>query len=698
MLALLACGKPPDATPPKKILTTYRAITGVSMGAAGTAALGFLRPERFDVIASQGGPLDAALLLRTIDHFHLGGFCPLADLEAIAKQDPARLNDPDAVRPCMRRPASIQWERSQDYNHWAFTTNGGTFDRDAYLKLFTDLTLAYGNLITENPASPFAPPGVDPTRLRKPPADFCANPVRVKGLRNAEYNPDGKYDAITYCDGQPRLYFCRDNQELVDFCSDPRNKATPLPVSAEQAFADAYCAAKGGSQVADKRDHPLFMLNNAGEVDPCREPTDPMLVALAVDLNGNGRRDYGEPILSNAQERYDDVGADGCADAYEDGAGGCLGAPSASAADPNRDNYDAELNALGTEADWLWEEGEPYRDLGLDGVAGTADQGEGNGQYDMVPGRRTLLSYDARSNLRKMEPDARGRLDFLADGGIRDLFNFGLASKQVFGLLRAYHGERPAGVYRDFLEIPGMVDKRTGAFAPWNARWRSVPRDLLLLYGKEQPTDDDRVQGEGDHVGTAGQAVNRFYTLFNWAAASWPSLERPSTPFGGAPASERHQMAWYPSKLLDAPREYGVALPPGYELPENAEKRYPVMYMLHGYGMRPEGFLASALIPDAYVTDPDVRLRPMIIVFADGACCFVNQATLARDCREKDETKTYLGDKPGFVRECNAGTFYVNRKGYTWDDALPYGDAFFELMDHVDQSYRTLPPAEVDSR
>jgi hypothetical protein len=40
----------------------------------------------------------------------------------------------------------------------------------------------------------------------------------------------------------------------------------------------------------------------------------------------------------------------------------------------------------------------------------------------------------------------------------------------------------------------------------------------------------------------------------------------------------------------------------------------------------------------------------------------------------------------------------VNRKGYTANDATAYGDALFELMEHIDAKYRTLPAAEVDAR
>ena len=270
-------------------------------------------------------------------------------------------------------------------------------------------------------------------------------------------------------------------------------------------------------------------------------------------------------------------------------------------------------------------------------------------------------------------------------------------AQHVFGLIKALRSSS-TGEYREFKGIPGMINSRTGNFAPWNSRWKTLPRDIMMLYGKEQPTDEDRVGGEGDHVGTPEQAINRFYVMFNWAAAMWPNLDRPATPFGGASASERQRLEWFESKALKAKREYAIALPPGYELPENKDKRYPVLFLLHGYGMDPKGFVGTALITDSYVTDKDVNFRPMIQVYPSGRCCFVNRTTRAKDCRELDDSGADLDKNPAWERECHSGSFYVNRRGYTPDDETLYADSFFELMDHIDQTYRTQPAADVETR
>jgi hypothetical protein len=105
--------------------------------------------------------------------------------------------------------------------------------------MMTDLTLAFGNLFTENPASPVAPPGGAPETVRHVPSDFCTNPVVVNGLKNLEFTPDGTSDATTFFDGGPTLFFCRATMERVDFCSEPANVASPMPVAMEEPFANS---------------------------------------------------------------------------------------------------------------------------------------------------------------------------------------------------------------------------------------------------------------------------------------------------------------------------------------------------------------------------------------------------------------------------------------------------------------------------
>jgi len=111
-----------------------------------------------------------------------------------------------------------------------------------------------------------------------------------------------------------------------------------------------------------------------------------------------------------------------------------------------------------------------------------------------------------------------------------------------------------------------------------------------------------------------------------------------------------------------------IVLPPGYFDEENANKRYPVVYFMHGYGQQPQdlvnigiiiwNFMGSQLIPF------DSRIQKAIFVFPDGRC---------------------RGD------ECGRGTFYADAP-----EGTPQGAKmqtfFFDLVDHIRANFRVKEP------
>ncbi|MCA1829615.1 MAG: hypothetical protein LC689_22040, partial [Myxococcales bacterium] len=358
-------GHPACAAPGRRY--TFRAIAGVSMGAAGSSRLVAEHPERFDAAGFLGGPLDAALLMRTLEHTLLGGFCAADKLEAALALDKAdgddRLDRPDGVPGCAQQnpPPLTRYSRSQRFNHWAFTTNGGTFDRGAHLDIFRDLTLAIGNPLSF------------PLTQARFDAATCSQPFVISHVYDPVYSPHGEHSAITFCDGDPPIMLCGDGT-LVDWCAAAGLAGRPL---AQPSDAAAFCAAHGGGEHEADKSNPAeadAWYGHKGEWPGCFAGTTKVPFALAIDLNANGRRDYHEPLLVQAHEPFSDVGADGCDDAHEDGKGGCFATGTAPAGtDPNHDNYDPVTNPGGTEGDGEWQPGEPFQDVGLDGVAGTAD-------------------------------------------------------------------------------------------------------------------------------------------------------------------------------------------------------------------------------------------------------------------------------------------------------------------------------------
>jgi hypothetical protein len=320
----------------------------------------------------------------------------------------------------------------------------------------------------------------------------------------------------------------------------------------------------------------------------------------------------------------------------------------------------------------------------------------------MSPNRERMLSLDPRSNYRKLTAEKQKRLDVYLDGGIRDVFNFGLQSREIFGAVRKANGTADALFVRRFADLPGPTAWDDRSYDGFQVRWKDAPRNVLVLYGDENATKDELDNGEGDHVGTPNQALQRFFTMISWVGTRWTGKD----PLHAATPSEfsaRNKTLTYPSKALGADRDYGIFLPPGYDDEANKDERYPVLFMLHGYGMRasgPGGFVdSSVFLFDIPMSDRELKLRKMIVVFVSGRCCFKNVKTGQRVCTEDDPaTKTTWDRNPEYERECNTGNFYADSRGFTGKDGIPYEQSFLELMDHVDQNFRTLGPATVKVR
>jgi hypothetical protein len=700
---------PPAPTGPTLRHYSFRAIGGVSMGGMGSSFIGTTHPDLFDGIGSLGGPMDFNYLLHFIETSDTGGFCTLPQLQALLSQDPtgAILNDPEALG-CMQQatPQVLPYEHTATFNHWRYTDNGGNFDRDSYMDLFEDLSEAFGNPGTYNPNDSFFAPGITQALWSQGSA-LCQTPVVIKGtanggtqpVYNAEYNPTGQYDVISFCDGQRPIYYCANTPaQEIDWCQMTASETAAT-------FPQTFCASQGGAlQASTSTNEPLY-LQEVGTVNPCWPATRPMYVALAVDLNGNGKRDYGEPLVINAHERFQDVGVDGCADPMEDGKGGCVSDPSQSPydavknPDPNGDDYDFRQNALGTENDWRWEKGEPFQDDGLDGVPNTGDYGEGNGQFDQAPAMANYFGVDPRTNIMTnwLAPNPDGlhvsellRVDYLIDGGVRDVFNFGVSGAQIFGLLSALLPKAQTQLYADFTSWPSANApfESDDNFVAADANWDLIPRDLMTFYGTMEPTAEELAAGDGDHVGTVGQAIDRFDALYHWFSHRWDGVEAVDPPLGSNPEDfpTRSTYTTFYSNALQANRDFGIVVPPGYDSPENADARYPVIYILHGYGMSADDMLGVDVVFDSDMVAGD--LRKMIAVFPSGRCCFTNTQTGEHECSEDDANgNPYTAP---WQRECHSGNFFVNSHGGPMGPPRAYLDSFVDLVNYVDQNYRTL--------
>ncbi len=644
----------------KKRRLTHRAVIGVSMGGGGTAMAGFRNHERFDALAPLGGPVEWTWLLGHIRNNHIAGFAT---------------NDGDNV-PAMDPPLAepmLPYEHTSSFNQWWYEYprdgNGGRFPREEYVQIFRDLSLMFGNPGGYNSAAgaenlpagvPIDHPSVvgnrsnrecavwiDPisghpdeekqrTLASECPAERCANVLRLDNFYDKDFNSKGTWPVITFCDGSPQ------NEALSPYAN---------------TWSD---------QGNDK----------------------PMELALAVDYNDNGVRDQNEPVIFQGHEPFLDLGPDGKASVDEDGY------KAGENEDPAGDDWHPQYNPKGTEGNYRYDEGESYDDFGLDGVANTStspyDFGEGNGKFDYAPGYAKFLERDSRSVIAQdpkatpsepFDDAASSRVSVWSDGGTRDLFNFAVSAQALTGELAARG--RVAHYYTGPEFLPGQDPTSPNLYVAGNTRFRDIPETVMLRYGAIDPTAADIKQGSGQHVGTADEIVRRLQSALYYIGSHWPDAPRTLDeaselePLPGVDECEIKGACDF--DFTDSRGRTGpvsVNLPPGYANANSQDKRYPVIFMLHGYGQTPEDLKAAIIFLKNWMnTTADssaTRLPKAIMVYVDGRC---------------------RPNKSGEETECIRGTFFtdsVREKG-------PKTESWWmELMDEVDKRYRTMGTTEID--
>jgi S-formylglutathione hydrolase FrmB len=616
----------PTATLPTTRHFTYRAIGGVSMGGIGSSMNFWLHPDKYDAIGVMGadpGP-DLTYSLGMIHDFFLGGFCA-ADTDGVDKIG--------QLCPVTRKLLADQGEEASSFENFLYQAGDGvglTLSRNTYIKANRDLARALGNGAYGNADSPYLPPGVGSDYIALSNADACSKPVVLKNFFDKRYNPDGSRDVITFCDG---------------------NDGDTLGI---------------------------------GKFDPSKPATNPVQILLAVDVNKNGVRDSGEPVIVQGSEPWKDVGTDGMADADEPGYD-----PTTNP-DPNGDDYHYLWNPTGTENNWRYDQGEPYDDVGIDGVpmstggcqaaagvAGCYDYGEGNGKFDYAPYQQNWRGHDPRSLAEALSAADMQRLNVYYDAGIRDFFNAQVSSNSLLAAIQQNGiGVRAFDGFPILDQLP--FSNESGADLA-HLDWKKYGRGMYVRYGDPDLSEADvEASGDGRHVGTALQAVHRAQALLFFLAQTWPGGDRKIPPPGFGSMQKDDMFTASDGRVTP----YTIVLPPGYMQPENANLRYPVVYFMHGYGMEPSGLAAiSAVTGNAMVDESrpeSQRMQKFILVFVDGKC---------RPGGEIADS----GPLPTDGDLCEEGTFYADHAEGTAKGEMILG----ELEALIDQTYRTAMPADV---
>jgi hypothetical protein len=640
MITSTACSSEPEPEPVPTRHYTWRAITGVSMGGGASAMFGLKYPEKFDFIGIMGGPLvDLSSFARMVERGWLGGFCSLERLEELmaAGND---LDNVDAfcglyteqpneavlaqapVAPLSAYPEGAEpiYEAVSDYNNWwrgPEGGRGGSFNRQRLMDSFHDILKGLGNsFYPPNDELPWAAPGITKAWWSQSAEERCANPMVFENVYNVEYNPRGLYPVITFCDGRH---------------DDP-----------------------DGTPEAE-----------LGRILPDTPRTQPVGILLAVDLNRNGRRDYAEPVIVNGYERYSDLGPDGLASVDEPGYDADTNP------DPNGDDFHVFDNPAGLEGNWQHDDGEPFDDYGLDGVAGTSDFGEGNDTYDESPGRQNTRANDPGSMIESISDEQLARLTIYMDAGIRDFLNTAITSNRLWARLQARLGKDATQEFHDFDELAA----EGSTFNPNVIAGNKLSKYSYMRYGSLDPSPDLIAAGDGNHVGTVPQVISRIQLIMSIAQGFWPraDLSYRRSPVGDPGYIGQDE---YMSQTLGRTQTYSYVLPPGYNEPEYADEDYPVLYFLHGQGMDHEGTAATGILFQIAMSESQMNGQSdwtkFIIIFPNGEC---PEAT---------------ADQP---EPCHSGNFWTDFVGGSPE--TQFQSDFLELMDVVDDRYRTRAPEEI---
>ncbi|HNZ03273.1 MAG TPA: hypothetical protein PKK50_03955 [Myxococcota bacterium] len=707
---------------------TFRTVGGMSMGAAALTVAAHY-PDMFDSVGGMGGYVDYRYIGHLLKDQMGGGFCPMEDiLEVIAQDELNGTNEinnrenpkVDCYLPVEQRKLR-PYEIYMTYNRMNYSKQAGTtFHRGFYIDVIGAIVYAFGNFFFYNPEHPLVPQGVDPAWLLQTDSEKCANPMHVQFPYNlnAEYNPTGEYDLISFCDGSPDV--CRGIPDCDDEAPEMR--------------------AMRGWFWPDQPDR----------------LTMPVTGFMAVDYNGNGKRDLGEPVVFNLGERWDDVGVDGCPNEFEDGNGGCNETASGSAdVDANGDDWDLMTNNQGTENNSEYDDGEPYEDFGLDGVdsnsiplaaMGTVDRsisivdyGEGDGEYTYNPRWQAMIENDARAYFRKAPLEDLQKANYFFDGGIRD----GLGA--LTSALHLANALKDRGIdvrtYQNFTGFedsvfPGLTcNQMLGTkedFGTVDFSRKSFGPSFLIAYGDPTMEEEKAYKdGSGNHIGNGCEVSLR--GLVPYAAANFripDPVVVPNNNFLG----EIFYSSYY-SDVLQSRRWFSVNLPPDYDSTEcyaNCdaanpddkvlfnELEYPVSYMLPGIGMPLDGMSILTMLFNltmGYGSGPRY-----ILIVPDGQCCFRNKTTGAQvcNCFENGDNMTCVDNEckgphetctvtdipksefnPNHEQECNSGHFFVNqatnRYGANGADleTLKFEDAFIEQVLATENMFRIRKPATV---
>lgn len=293
---------------------------------------------------------------------------------------------------------------------------------------------------------------------------------------------------------------------------------------------------------------------------------------MLADENGDGIYDVGDGIVVNLSEPFTDTNANLV--------------------------FESEL-------------GETFTDVGLDGVAGTGDYGEGNSQFDYDPDRMNWVDEDPLTRLEGRTAAAIATQRIYMDVGSEDEFGF----------------ERHYDNFIAMLQSKGLAVGARDDFPANCVDITRLPQQFLLIRyeGKHvgiPEADDSRDKLlHGDICGTV-VIWQRLLAMITYMDSSFPdgfdgpgdvSIDDPD-PRGDIMKTRIASPALGTGS--GAPPEQPVLIyrPPAYF---HTKRSFPIVYILGGYGQEPNDFerLGDMLDPLILTT----QMQNMFVAVLPGA-------------------------------------------------------------------------------
>ena len=240
--------------------------------------------------------------------------------------------------------------------------------------------------------------------------------------------------------------------------------------------------------------------------------------------------------------------------------------------------------------------GETFDDLGLDGVAGTGDFGEGNGAFDVDPDRATWLAQDPLSRIAGMTADQLRQQRIYMDVGTRDLFGFEAHYANLVATLAAKG-------------LP--VVERSGFDGSCLSPPEPTEQFLLIRYDGGHigiPAADDILEqlATGDVCG--GVLIwQRLLSLIGFVEQSFPGGDYGPgglRPTGDVVTRDVESPALTPPGGATVTRPVVVYRPPAFF---NTAGSFPVVYFLGGYGQSPSDFERVGVLLDLLIAAGEVQ-------------------------------------------------------------------------------------------